>query len=218
MILSLQTFTDEMERTSTPTSYKQAHKDLQHSYQNFLDALTVYQKAINKEGITTSNIMGVITAYPQITQASEEWYTIYKERLAFQKNLANSQFTALGNLQDQRLYSIETLSRNNGTLESIRSNLLPWVDKKDYSGVEKIQSNLVHTLPSFIFYMNIIKVPEPYSIAHQNLLSTYENFYNLIKDTKFQQINDEYLEKLRGSYEDIKKASEEWDLVLEQQS
>ncbi|ETI65988.1 hypothetical protein [Neobacillus vireti] len=81
-----------------------------------------------------------------------------------------------------------------------------------------MQSNLVDTLQSFIFFMNIIKVPEPYSIAHQNLLSTYENFYNLIKDTQYQQINDEYLEKLKGSYDDIKKASQEWDLVLEQQS
>jgi tyrosine-protein phosphatase YwqE len=93
------------------------------------------------------------------------------------------------------------------------------VNKKDYSGVDKIQGNLVYiNLPSFIFYMNIIAVPEPYSIAHQNLLSAYENFYNLIKDTQYQQINDEYLEKLKGGYEDIKKASEEWELVLEKQS
>lgn len=213
MILTVQQLTDETEQTSVPKPYKQAHKDLLRAYQNFLDAVTVYQKDLNKDGITTSNIKGVISAYPQITIASEKWYTVYKKRGAAPRIPDNSQFTVLGNLQDRMLYIDSTQTRIEGNLGMIKSTLLPWVDKKEYDGVYKMQSNLVHHLPKVIFYMEIIKVPESYSTAHQHLLSALENFHHLIKDTQYQQINDEYLEKLKGSYEDIEKAWEEWKLV-----
>ncbi|MFJ5717900.1 hypothetical protein [Neobacillus sp. NPDC093127] len=209
MILNLQRFTDEMEQTSVPKPYKQAHDDLLRAYQNFIDAVTVYRQAINKDGITTSNIDGLFAAYPQITLASEKWYTIYKKRVATPK--VPDRFRVIGNLQDRMLYINSTQSQIGGTLDKIKSSLLPWVDTKDYNGVHKMQGNL--GLPSVIFYMKNIKVPESYSTAHQHLLSACENFYNFIKDTQYQQINDDYLEKLKGYYENIEKAWEEWTLV-----
>jgi hypothetical protein len=213
MSLNMQRLTGEMEQMSVPKPYKQAHEDLLRAYQNFFNAVTVYQKALNKDGITTSNIEGLFSVYPQITLASEKWYTIYKKGETTPKIPDHSQFTVLGNLQDRMLYIDSTQSRIEGTIGMIKSNLLPRVDKKDYNGVDKMQHNLVHHLPSVIFYMKMIKVPESFSTAHKHLLSACENFYNLIKDTQSQQINDEYQEKLKGCYEDIDKAWEEWKSV-----
>lgn len=211
MIHILQKLTDEMRQTSVPNPYRQADKDLLQAYQNFLDAVTVYQKALNSDGITTSNIEGLFSAYPQITLASEKWYTIYKKGKTTPKIPDQSKFEVLGNLQDRMLYIDQTQSRLNETLGMI--NLLQRGYKKDYDGVNILQLNLVHKLPSVIFYMKIIKVPEPFSTAHQHLLSAYENLNNLIKDIQHQKINDEYLEKLKGCYEDIEKAWGEWKLV-----
>ncbi|ETI68359.1 hypothetical protein [Neobacillus vireti] len=210
MILTLQRFTDEMEQTSVPKQYKQAHEDLLQAYQNFFDAVTVYQKALNKDGITTSNIEGLFSAYPQITLASEKWYTLYKKGKAIQ---GPSKYIVIGNLQDRWFYINSTQSRIEETLGMIKSNLLPRVEKKDNNSADKMQHNLVHHLPSVIFYMKIIQVPESFSTAHQHLLSACENFYNFIKDTQYQQNNEEYQEKLKGCYEDIEKAWKEWKLV-----
>ncbi|WHY88158.1 hypothetical protein QNH39_10065 [Neobacillus novalis] len=209
----LQLRIDEMEKAPVPKSYQQAHRDLLNSYKNFSKKLTIYQKNMIKDGmITKSNILELNSAYAQIIQASDHWYVIYKESL---KNEGRS-FPIVGSLQHQRFYEDETQTRIEIALSAVEYDIIPYVNQKDYGALYKMLSN-----PSVylwvISYMNHMNVPEAYTSAHQHLLTAYINYYTLVKDVQVQDslLNEEFLEKIKGCYQDMKQASEEWNEVYD---
>ncbi|MGG3561170.1 hypothetical protein ABES03_06160 [Neobacillus rhizosphaerae] len=222
MQLHLQSLTKEMEDMPVPKPYKQAHEDLLHAYKDFLKVLTVYQKNAKKDDmITESNGKMIYSAYTPITQASDEWFAIYKERMVPKEGTDYTPWTALGSLQNQQFYIDNTQTRMKMIVGGFESDILPWVEKKDYGAIDKLllgSPGRAQDLQRGISYMKLIKVPKAYTSAHQQLLNSYENYYNSIKDKNATDLNDEYIETIKSCYLDMKKASEEWNLVLQQQS
>jgi hypothetical protein len=224
MKLHLQSLTEEMEDMPVPKPYRQAHEDLLRSYKDFLKVLTVYQKNAKKDDmITEANGKMIYSAYTPITRASDEWFAIYKERLEPKEGTDYTPWTALGSLQNQQFYIDNTQTRMNMIVGDFEKDILPWVEKKDYGAIEKLllgspTTSRAQDLQRGISYMKLIKVPEAYSSAHQHLLNSYVNYYKSIKDKDYTDLNDEYIETIKGCYLDMKKASEEWNLVLQQKS
>ncbi|MDN3019922.1 hypothetical protein PH210_27655 [Paenibacillus sp. BSR1-1] len=207
----LQSRIDDMEKAPVPKSYQQAHRDLLISYKNFSKKLTTYQKNLKKDGmITKSNILVLNSAYSQLIQASDHWYVIFKESL---KNEGRS-FPIFGSLQHQRFYENETQTRMEIVLTGVEHDIIPFVNQKDYGALDKMLSNTSVYL-WVISYMTHMNVPEAYTFAHQHLLTAYINYYTLVKDVQYPLMDEEFLEKVKGCYQDMKQASEEWNEVYD---
>jgi hypothetical protein len=202
---------DEMEKAAVPKSNQQAHRDLLNSYKNFSQKLTTYQKNLKKDGmITKSNILVLNSAYSQLILATDHWYVIYKANL---KNGKRS-IPIVGSLQHQRFYEDQTQTNMEIVLANVEHDIIPFVNQKDYGALDKLLSN-PSDYPRVISYMSHMIVPKAYTSAHQHLLTAYINYYTLVKDVRYPLMNEEFLEKLKGCYQDMKQASEEWNEVYD---
>lgn len=218
--LRLQSLTDEMDKMAVPKPYQQAHEDLKSSYEKFQKVLATYNKNINKDGILTeSNAKMLDAAFLPITQASDEWYAIYKETMV--KKGKHGPFRAFGSMQNEHYYKEYTRTRMNTIIGEFESTLLKWVEMKNNEGYGAIYKLVVESpgrkedIQKALTYMKIVKVPEAYSSVHQQVLNTFENYYNTINHGMETKVVDEkYLDELKGCYLDMKKASEAWNAVV----
>ncbi|MEW9054037.1 MAG: hypothetical protein AB2392_23000 [Neobacillus sp.] len=201
-----------MEERKVPEKYEQAHQDLLSAYRNFLPILTEYQKkvheAIKLEATESPSNEQLNAAFLEIAEAAEQWYQLYKKSNNGY-GLINEK-SALGNIQDQLMYE-EYIQRIAGQqLSEIELSILPYVEQKDMDGVLRMQSNQKYRLSPIIDYLKQTKVPEVYEKAHQNLLSTFTDYYNIMTNVELRNNPNDYLEKVQTQYVEMKKAFEEW--------
>ncbi|MEW9052689.1 MAG: hypothetical protein AB2392_16120 [Neobacillus sp.] len=130
----------------------------------------------------------------------------------FVRHLDESQLEV--SLQDPKVYIEKTRTYMEHRLLDIE-RVIQWIDQKDYGAVEKLNSGPMSNLEMTITYMKQAKVPDSFSTAHQKLLSTCEDLYNLIETHGNQEITDDYMEKYKQYYLAMKQAFEEWKLVLQ---
>jgi hypothetical protein len=203
----------DMGEMNVPDKYEKAHHDLLAAYKSFRPFLTDYQnevqEAIEQKAVDSPSIQELSDAYQQISLAAEQWYTIYKK----ENNRSDNKESTLGSLQDRLVYEEYVQGFANQQLIDIEKSILPYVEQKYYDAVYKMQSNQKYSLPSKIAYLKQTKVPEAYEKAHQNLLSTFTAYYNLITNVEDSNVNDDYLEKLTAQYKEMKKAVEDWNKV-----
>jgi hypothetical protein len=214
VIRSVNEVMKEMEQTKVPEKYEQAHQDLLAAYQNFLPVITDYyqqvQEAMEQAAAESPSNQELNDAYLQISQAAEQWYEIYKKVNGYGQI---DGLSTLGNLQDRLVYEEYVKEITYQQLTDLENTIIPYVEQKDYDAVYKMLHGQKFNLPSRIDYLEQTKVPEVYEKAHQNLLSAYTGYYNLITTVGYGTVNDDLLEKLTLQYKEMKKAIEEWKTI-----
>jgi hypothetical protein len=208
----------DLGKRSVPKEYKKANQDLLAAYKSFRPSLTEYlalvEEAAEQNAVDSPSAQKLSDAYQQISLAAEQWYTNYKK----ENNRNDDEETAEGSLQNQLVYEEFVKRTVSSDLQSIEGNILPNVEKKDYVVFYRMLDNYRNSLPVMATYLKRTKVTEPYAKAHQNLLNAYTNLYAFIVNTEFKDVSDEAFEQFTTHYEELKKAMDDWNVVLEQQT